>query len=189
MWDVPDLRIAQVRLGLFVHGAVRLLTSEHRADDNRVVHRRHAHRAVCQAEVRPVDRDLGVQPYLISGGGDLRVEGERAGAAADGQAAGHPNAPAGGLHGIDGVGDVRVIGANEDPLNLRTGVTHHVQHMEGVLSPDWQHIISAGSRRITTPAPSIPDPDHRSLEAPIRRRYHASLRAASYYRPVASSNL
>ena len=60
-----------------------LLAGEHGVDSDGVVERRHAQRAVCQAEVRPVDRDLGVQPDLARGGGDRRVEGERAGAAAD----------------------------------------------------------------------------------------------------------
>src|SRR5215469_13952274 len=61
-----------------------LLAGEHRVDSDGVLQRRHAQRAVCQAEIRPVDRDLGVQPNLACGGGDLRVEGERAGAGADG---------------------------------------------------------------------------------------------------------
>ena len=39
---------------------------------------------------------------------------EGAGAAADGQAAGHPDAAAGGLHAVDGVGDVRAAGDVED---------------------------------------------------------------------------
>ena len=91
-----------------------VLAGDYGLDGDGVVQRRHAQRAVRQAEIGPVDRDLGVQQHLICSGGDRRVEGERAGAAADGQAAGHPDDPAGRLHAIDGVGDVRVVGDVEE---------------------------------------------------------------------------
>src|SRR5271156_2913194 len=47
--------------------AVGLRAGEHGVDGDGVVERRHAQRAVCQAEVSPVDRDLGVQPDLACG--------------------------------------------------------------------------------------------------------------------------
>src|SRR5689334_14257700 len=64
------LALSARKRGAVACGAVGLLAGEHGVDGDGVVQRRHAQRAVCQAEVGPVDRDLGVQLDLASGGGD-----------------------------------------------------------------------------------------------------------------------
>src|SRR5215475_57020 len=118
------------RRGVIAYGAVGSFANEYGLDGDGVVQRRHAHRAICQAEVRPVDRDLGVQPHLACGGGDHRVKGERPGTAADSQAAGHPDATAGGLYAVNGVGDVRVAGDVEDFGRPQVLIAHLVLRVD-----------------------------------------------------------
>jgi galactokinase len=91
-----------------------LLAGEDGVDHHRVVHRRDAHPVPRQAEVGPVDLECAVQHHLALGGGDLRVEGGRAGGAAHGEAARDPDAPVGRAHAIDGEGEVRVVGDVEE---------------------------------------------------------------------------
>src|SRR5215469_128014 len=92
----------------------RLLAGEHGVEGDCGVHRRHAHLVPGKAEVRAVDVDLAVQPYIAVGARYLRVHGHRAGLAADGQAAGHCHAPVTGPDAVDGDGDVRVLGDVEE---------------------------------------------------------------------------
>jgi Enoyl-(Acyl carrier protein) reductase len=90
-----------------------LLAGKHCVDGDRVVHRR-ANPVPRQAEVRPVDLDLAIQRHLAVGAGDRRVEGHRAGPAADAEAARHPDASVIRPDAVDGEGDVRVVGGVEE---------------------------------------------------------------------------
>src|SRR6185312_1818704 len=108
-----------------------LRTGEHGVDGDRVAHRRHAHLVPDEAEVRPVDLDLAVQPRLAVGTGDHRVEGHRAGPAADGKAAGYPDAPVTRPDVVDGEGDVRVVGDVEEVGRAQVLIPFLVLRVDG----------------------------------------------------------
>ena len=84
------------------------------------MHGGHAHLVPGQAEVRPVDLNLGVERYLaVAGGGHRGVEGDGPGAVADGEAAGYGDALAGRPGLVNGEGDVGVGVAVEEVLERR----------------------------------------------------------------------
>jgi voltage-gated potassium channel Kch len=103
-----------------------LASGEDSVDGDGVVHRGHADLVPGEAEVGPVDPDLGVEPYLVCvHGRDRGVEGDGLGAVADGEGAGDGDGAslAGGRDLVDAEGDVGVDVAVEEVGRAQVGVT------------------------------------------------------------------
>src|SRR5215475_11516477 len=96
---------------------------EHGVDGEGVVHRGHAQLVPGEAEVGPVDGDLGVEPYLAGAGDRHRCwERDRPGAAADGELPGHGDALAGRLEPVNAEGDVREGAGREEVARAQVPV-------------------------------------------------------------------
>src|SRR5262249_61622849 len=82
---------------------------EYCMDGEVVFHRGHAHLIPGEAEVGPVDVDLGVDPDLaVAVDGRRGVEGQGPGSVAHGQRAGHGDTLARRADTVRGEGDVRI---------------------------------------------------------------------------------
>src|SRR4029453_1646544 len=91
---------------------VRSPAGEHGMDGKGVVHGAHAHPIPDEAEVGPVDVDLGVEPNLaVAPDRGRGIKGQRAGPAAHSQGAGHGHTATRRPDRLRGEGDVGIMGA------------------------------------------------------------------------------
>ena len=102
---------------------------EHGVDGESGVHGDQAHQIPGQAEVAPVDMDLGVKTDLAAARNGRRgVEGQRPGTVAHGQRAGNGDTRTRRPDTVRGKGDVRVVGAvasgvvRQPPIQLRAAL-------------------------------------------------------------------
>jgi Phosphotransferase enzyme family len=141
---------------LALAGLNRLLPGEHGVHDDGVVHRRDAQPVPGQTEVSPVDPQFAIQVHLAIGAGDLRVQGRVAGTAADGEAAGDPDASVGwaypldGTYPVDGKSEVLVVGDIEEVSRTQVLVTSGVLRIDrfGDNGDDAADVTGRGYRAV-----------------------------------------
>src|SRR5262245_5769054 len=105
---------------------------EHGLDGEGVVHRDRAQQVPGEAEVGPVDVDLGVEPDLaVAPDGRRRIQRQGPGTVAHGQRAGHGDTLTRRPDTVRGEGDVRIVAAVEEVSRAQVRITLVVLRVDG----------------------------------------------------------